>query len=182
MTIANAVIALATAVGSVAGTAIPTSAPPHEPVTGVMTRVAGAPDRGLPWSWPLDPRPELVRSFDPPDQPWLPGHRGVDLRAHAGQVVHAPAAGVVTFAGLLAGRGVVVVLHASGLRSTFQPVGRAPRVGTSVSEQEPIGIVTGEAGHCAPDACLHWGVVRGRTYLDPLSLLARAPVVLMPLD
>ena len=36
--------------------------------------------------WPLDGPPRPVRRFDPPPQPWLPGHRGVDLAA-------APAAG-----------------------------------------------------------------------------------------
>src|SRR3712207_6926505 len=29
--------------------------------------------------WPLRPRPEVVRGFDPPDVRWGSGHRGVDL-------------------------------------------------------------------------------------------------------
>src|SRR4051794_31395711 len=49
--------------------------------------------------WPLDPPPEVVAGFDPPDAPWGSGHRGVDLRGHPGQVVHASLAGKITFAG-----------------------------------------------------------------------------------
>ena len=42
--------------------------------------------------WPLDPRPEVVATFDPPDDPWGAGHRGVDLAGRIGQPVRsAPA-------------------------------------------------------------------------------------------
>jgi hypothetical protein len=34
--------------------------------------------------------------------------------------------------------------------------------------------------HCLPRACLHWGLVRGETYLDPLTLVGRGPVRLVP--
>jgi hypothetical protein len=88
----------------------------------------------------------------------------------------------VTFAGALAGRGVVVVTHADGLRSTFEPVAAGPGVGAVVDEAEPVGFVTEEAGHCAPSTCLHWGVLHDRTYLDPLSFVGRPPIVLLPLD
>jgi murein DD-endopeptidase MepM/ murein hydrolase activator NlpD len=39
------------------------------------------------------------------------------------------------------------------------------------------------AGHagCAAAACLHWGLRRGETYLDPLSLLRPPRVRLLPL-
>ncbi|BAS13167.1 hypothetical protein AHiyo8_14700 [Arthrobacter sp. Hiyo8] len=33
------------------------------------------------WAWPLSPKPAVLRGFDPPDKPWLSGHRGVDLQA-----------------------------------------------------------------------------------------------------
>src|SRR3954471_12809427 len=29
--------------------------------------------------WPLQPEPAVVHGFDPPDSPYGPGHRGVDL-------------------------------------------------------------------------------------------------------
>jgi murein DD-endopeptidase MepM/ murein hydrolase activator NlpD len=133
------------------------------------------------WVWPLDPRPEVARRFDRPDQPWLPGHRGVDLAATVAQSVRAPAAGRVSWTGVVAGRAVVVVAHEGGLRSTFEPVAPAAPVGTEVGSGDGVGVVTSTPGHCAPATCLHWGVLRGETYLDPLSFVGRAPVVLLPL-
>jgi hypothetical protein len=39
-----------------------------------------------------------------------------------------------------------------------------------------------EAGHAdCPDGCLHWGLLRGDVYLDPLSLLRPAHPRLLPL-
>ena len=35
--------------------------------------------------------------------------------------------------------------------------------------------------HCFPAACLHWGWIRGETYLDPLRLVGGEPVRLLPL-
>ncbi len=61
--------------------------------------------------WPLQPEPEVARGFDPPDVVWGAGHRGVDLVGSPGQAVHSALPGTVTFAGMLAGRGVVVVDH-----------------------------------------------------------------------
>ncbi|WP_076259790.1 M23 family metallopeptidase [Intrasporangium flavum] len=134
------------------------------------------------WAWPLDPEPRVERAFDPPDRPWGAGHRGVDLAATVGQPVRSPEAGTVTWAGVVAGRGVVVVTHPGGLRSTFEPVTATVRVGTTVARGGPVGAVTAAPGHCAPGTCLHWGVQRGRQYLDPLSFVGRAPIVLLPLD
>jgi murein DD-endopeptidase MepM/ murein hydrolase activator NlpD len=140
---------------------------------------------------------DVVRPFDPPEHDWLPGHRGVDLAAAPGDVVGAPAAGVVSFAGPVGGRHVVVVAHPDGLRSSLEPVSGGPPAGTPVRAGEPVGTLdvapddppTGSgrrgaaaAGHCAPGDCLHWGVRRGETYLDPLALLGEAPpIVLLPL-
>jgi murein DD-endopeptidase MepM/ murein hydrolase activator NlpD len=95
--------------------------------------------------------------------------------------VLAPVEGRVTWNGVIAGRAVVVVSHAGGLRSTFQPVTGAPPVGTSVARGQTVGAVTSTPGHCAPRTCLHWGVLRDETYLDPLSFVGRQRVVLLPL-
>lgn len=134
------------------------------------------------WAWPLDPVPRIRRGFDPADRPWGAGHRGVDLAASAAQQVRSPADGTVAWAGVLAGRGVVVVAHQGGLRSTFEPVSATVPVGTVVTRTDAVGTVTAAPGHCAPATCLHWGVLRGREYLDPLSFVGRAPIVLLPLD
>jgi murein DD-endopeptidase MepM/ murein hydrolase activator NlpD len=119
--------------------------------------------------------------FDPPDVRWGSGHRGVDLGAQVGQEVVSPTAGRVSFAGVIAGRGVVVVQHAGGLRSTFEPVAGTVPVGSPVAQGDPVGELTDVPGHCAPATCLHWGLLRGETYLDPLTLLIRRPIVLLPL-
>ncbi|AXG13776.1 M23 family metallopeptidase [Intrasporangium calvum] len=134
------------------------------------------------WVWPLAPEPEVERPFDAPRRRWEPGHRGVDLRASVGQEVRSPAAGEVAFAARLAGRSVLVVRHPGGLRSTFEPVVGSLPVGSPVAPGEVIGLVTDESTHCDPATCLHWGVLRGREYLDPLVLLRRAPVILLPLE
>jgi murein DD-endopeptidase MepM/ murein hydrolase activator NlpD len=121
-----------------------------------------------------------VRRFDPPADPYGRGHRGVDLAAEPGAVVFAAATGTVTFAGLIAGRGVVVVTHASGLRTTYEPVSATVAVGAPVTAGSAIGVLV--AGHpgCRAAACLHWGLRRGDVYLDPLSILGLGRVRLLP--
>jgi murein DD-endopeptidase MepM/ murein hydrolase activator NlpD len=171
-------------------------------LTAVLTRVSGlalivvlsgasvllgpAPALGAPGDpdpvgvWPLRPEPTVAEGFDPPDDPWGAGHRGVDLLGSPGQQVHAALAGRVTFAGLLAGRGVVVVDHGD-TRTTYEPVAAGVAVGDSVPAGAPIGRLQVVGSHCFPRACLHWGWLRGETYLDPLDLVGGGPVRLLPL-
>lgn len=132
------------------------------------------------WTWPLQPLPRVVRYFEAPSSPYGPGHRGVDLAGSQAQPVLAMGAGTVTFAGSVAGRGVVVVDHGH-LTSTYQPVTSAVTVGALVSAGQPIGFLQLPHSHCAPAACLHLGVRRAETYLDPLTLLGARPVRLKPL-
>jgi murein DD-endopeptidase MepM/ murein hydrolase activator NlpD len=105
----------------------------------------------------------------------------VDLGASVGQPVLPPTDGRVSWTGVIAGRAVVVVQHDGGLRSTFEPVAAGRPVGTFVTRGDAIGRVTSTPGHCAPRTCLHWGVLRGETYLDPLTFVGRARVILLPL-
>ncbi|HEX5562602.1 MAG TPA: M23 family metallopeptidase [Nocardioidaceae bacterium] len=168
----------------------PASAQPTEPM---VVRTAGpgpvprlpdppAPDRPAPAHgvWPLRPRPTVVAAFDPPASRWGPGHRGVDLAGRVGQQVHSALAGRVTFAGRLAGRGVVVVDHGA-TRTTYEPLTASVAVGDRVAAGAVIGRLELFGSHCLPRACLHWGLIEGReTYLDPLTLVGAAPVVLLP--
>lgn len=132
------------------------------------------------YTWPLQPRPQVATSYDPPPRPWLPGHRGVDLVAAEGQAVLAADDGIVTFAGTVADKPVVAIDHDS-VRTTYEPVSAVVSVGQSVQRGATIGtVVAGHAG-CAHPACLHWGAKRGETYLDPLSFLAPPAVRLLPL-
>ncbi|HZN19739.1 MAG TPA: M23 family metallopeptidase [Micromonosporaceae bacterium] len=134
------------------------------------------------YRWPLDGVPAVVRQFAPPPEPWLAGHRGVDLAAQPGQVVRAAGSGVVHFAGLLAGRGVVSIRHADGLRTTYEPVIAAVSVGALVRAGDPIGVVATAHPGCPVALCLHWGARRGDDYLNPLALLGLARVRLLPLS
>jgi murein DD-endopeptidase MepM/ murein hydrolase activator NlpD len=130
--------------------------------------------------WPLSPRPAVVHRFDPPTERWGRGHRGVDLAGRVGQQVRAAVAGQVTFAGRIAGVGSVVVSH-GGTRTTYQPVDASVRRGEQVAAGERLGRLEWHGTHCSPAACLHWGLLRGEQYLDPLALVdAPGPVRLLP--
>ena len=131
------------------------------------------------WGWPLDGTPAVTRPFAPGPTPYSPGHRGVDLAARPGAAVRAAGTGIVAYAGLLAGRGVVVVVHGA-LRTTYEPVDAQVRVGQLVLRGQPLGEL--RAGHrgCPARACLHWGLRRGADYLDPLRLVGAGRVRLLP--
>jgi murein DD-endopeptidase MepM/ murein hydrolase activator NlpD len=87
----------------------------------------------------------------------------------------------VTYAGLLAGRGVVVVSHGD-LRTTYEPVSAVVQVGDVVDTGAVLGRL--EEGHlgCPVLACLHWGLKRGPDYLDPARWVTGGPVRLLPVD
>nr|WP_244904973.1 M23 family metallopeptidase [Streptomyces prasinopilosus] len=128
--------------------------------------------------WPVGVRPRVLRGWEPPETRYGRGHRGVDLAAAPGAPVRAVAAGRVSFAGRVAGRGVVSVeLSGTGtppLRTTYEPVLPSVAKGAEVAPGEVVGAVaaTGPAGspHCTA-SCLHWGLLRADVYLDPLALL-----------
>jgi hypothetical protein len=54
--------------------------------------------------------------------------------------------------------------------------------GDAVAAGRRIGTLQWHGTHCSPAACLHWGLLRGEQYLDPLMLVdAPRPVRLLPL-
>lgn len=122
----------------------------------------------------------VVEAFDPPDQPWLAGHRGVDLEAHVGEAVMADRDGIVVFAGWVVDRPVVTIMHADGSRTGYEPVEASVEVGTPVTAGDTVGTVTADASHCdAP--CVHWGLRVGGAYADPLETLRGfGPIALLP--
>ncbi|MCQ4043617.1 peptidoglycan DD-metalloendopeptidase family protein, partial [Streptantibioticus rubrisoli] len=142
-------------------------------------RAASAPEADGQRAWPVtgpggrEP-PTVVRGFEPPPHRWSPGHRGVDLAATAGTPVATAAPGHITFAGTVAGQGVVTVeLTDTGtppLRTTYEPVRATLPTGTQVAAGQTVGMLQAGPFHC-PAGCLHWGLLRGDAYLDPLSLI-----------
>lgn len=170
--------------GGGAGTPAPTgpaTPPVADPAVPALAR-----------SWPVGVRPPVVRGWEPPATAYSRGHRGVDLEAVPGAPVRAVAPGRVSFAGRVAGRGVVSVeLSGTGsppLRTTYGPVRASVHKGDEVLADTVLGTVEATRdAHCGPTSCLHWGLLRGAVYLNPLSLLppwllGLGPSRLLPLD
>ncbi len=131
-------------------------------------------ERAWPVVGPAGARPTVARGWEPPPAPWAPGHRGVDLLAAENATVRAAAPGRVLFAGKVAGKGVLSIeVSGSGtppLRTTYEPVHPTVRKGDHVTAGQPVATIAPGPFHCSAP-CLHWGLLRGKLYLDPLSLL-----------
>ena len=99
--------------------------------------------------------------------------------------MHAVDDGIVTHVGVLAGRGTVTIQHATGLRSTYEPLTTAVRRGQVVARGQPMGTLDTDLGHCLPSVCLHVGALRQGTsgkwdYVDPVFLLVPVDIILLP--
>jgi murein DD-endopeptidase MepM/ murein hydrolase activator NlpD len=117
---------------------------------------------------------EIVRLFAPPSSPYGPGHRGVDLAAVPGEQVRAVLAGVVTFAGRVAGHGWVTVDHGH-IDTTYgrlEPL--LVQQGDRVAAGDVIGLLAPGRDH------LDWGARLDGAYIDPLALLGPWEARLVP--
>ncbi|MFJ7968068.1 murein hydrolase activator EnvC family protein [Streptomyces sp. NPDC096324] len=170
----------APAPGTGPGPRAPASPPAADPSVPALAR-----------AWPVGVRPFVVRGWEQPATAYSRGHRGVDLAATAGAPVRAVAPGRVSYAGRVAGRGVVSVeLSGTGappLRTTYGPVRASVRKGDEVLAGEVVGALEAPDPHCGAAPCLHWGLLRGPAYLNPLSLLPpwllnAGPSRLLPLN
>lgn len=120
------------------------------------------------WSYPIDA--PVVDPFRAPAHRYGAGNRGLEYGNSAGKVVVAVDAGRVGFVGLVAGRRVVVIHHASDLRSTYTSLGSATVVrGQRVAGGQQIGIAA---------AGFHLSARLGDSYVDPELLFAGAEVVI----
>jgi murein DD-endopeptidase MepM/ murein hydrolase activator NlpD len=178
--LAVALVLVAAAVGPASG---PLGRPRSEAAPAPRSRpapsVPWAAPGGVSYTAPAVPL-RVVRPFLAPPTRYGPGHRGVDLGIGANREVRSAGAGTVRFAGSVGGRGVVVVLHADGISTEYEPLTSSVRTGATVRAGQPIGRVSGRHRGCARP-CLHWGARRGDVYVDPLSLLQPlGPVVLLP--
>ena len=161
---------------------VPAAAAPAAAAPAAGAPAAGAPAAGAAAGRYRPPTAPLVvvRAFDRGVTQYAAGHRGADLAAARGSAVASAARGVVSFAGAVAGRGVVVVTHPDGIRTTYEPVRPAVVAGQRVAAGQTVGTVDGKHAGCTR-SCLHWGARRGDAYLDPLALLRPlGPVRLLP--
>lgn len=153
---------------------------PAGPQSGAPVATVGGPAATAPavgsYRAPVVPL-RVLRAFVAPATPYGPGHRGVDLAATApgtapgATPVRAAAGGVVRFAGPVAGRSLVVVVHADGVSTEYEPLDPRVRAGQHVAAGTVLGLAAGAHGRCAPGRCLHWAARRGGRYIDPLALL-----------
>lgn len=134
------------------------------------------------YTWPTGGPAAVLEGFDPPAVVWGSGHRGVDLALAAGSPVLAAGDGTVVFAGMVAGRPVVSIDHADGIRTTYEPVEAVVGAGDAVGRGQVIGTLV--AGHRADGVdALHWGARTGpKTYVNPLRLLDPPVIRLKPVQ
>lgn len=130
------------------------------------------------WVWPVSPA-EVTAGFAAPAHEYGPGHRGIDLRAALGTEIASPAAGVVAFAGSVAGRPLVTIDHGAGLVTTLEPVRALVPVGAAVTAAQTVGTV--DAGGHTPPGSAHFGVREHGEYINPMLLFGEVPrAVLLP--
>jgi murein DD-endopeptidase MepM/ murein hydrolase activator NlpD len=150
-----------TALAVVAGCAASIDAVPSGAVTDSGSGSPFGPAPG-----PVRYRPPVdapvVDPFRPPAGPYGPGNRGLEYATITGTAAASIGSGIVVFAGPVAGRGVVSVVHPDGLRSSLTGLavvlalpGQVVRAGTTLG-------TTGDR--------LHLGVRVGERYIDPAVL------------
>lgn len=138
-------------------------------VAGSAAHALGAPPCWEPpvTAWVVDP-------FREPECRWCPGNRGIEFGVSGRQVVRSVQAGIVTFAGSVAGTRYVVVQHLDGWKLTYGQltsvaVQRNDRVGGgavigSVRDRYFLGLrIDGRYRDPAP----HLAELRGRPRLVP---------------
>jgi murein DD-endopeptidase MepM/ murein hydrolase activator NlpD len=175
----SAITVLALAVtGSAASAA--TSMPSVAAVTGdAPAGTASRDEASEPWRWPVPPPIRVVAPFRAPPTPYTAGHRGIDIAATSAAPVVAPAPGVVSFSGMVAGRPVVAIDHGDGVVSAIEPVSGLVVAGVPVAAGDAIGTVS-TGGHCA-SGCVHFGVRVDGEYVSPYLFLGGLPrAVLLP--
>ncbi|MEX1043935.1 MAG: M23 family metallopeptidase [Acidimicrobiia bacterium] len=104
-----------------------------------------------------------------PDGPYA-GHWGVDVAVDHGAIVESPLAGVVSFAGSVAGVRTVTVRHGT-FRVSLSYLSSIDAVpGQAVRRGDPVG--RAGAPHGIPG--IHIGVRRGGVYIDPVAVSCRS--------
>jgi len=138
------------------------------------------------WTWPVDGPVLRGFSFDRA-HPYAGGqHRGLDIGSPAGAQVHAPAAGVVSFAGTVPTGGRTVSIQSpSGYTATLVHLGSiGVKRGESVAEGSAVGTVGPSGVVDLTEPFVYFGVrltADEQGYVDPLPLLpSRTPPTARP--
>ena len=154
--------------------------PTAQPTTAALP--AARASAAAAWEWPLAAPHVVVRPFAAPATRYGAGHRGIDIAATtvSPTVVTAPDDGVVHYAGILFGRGVLSIQHTNGVLTSYEPVTTTLRKGDTVMRGTQIATL--DPGHCAAlSPCLHFGVRVDGEYLSPMNFLGGLPrSVLLP--
>ncbi|MEY4322491.1 MAG: hypothetical protein RL410_272 [Actinomycetota bacterium] len=114
-------------------------------------------------AWPLTG--SILRLPVIPFPNWKPGHRGIDLAVGLGADIRAPATGTVSWVGSVNHIASITVVDRYGYRHTVLPIDTQLSVGDHVTRGEVLGTVA-TSDHCIR-TCLHWGIRKGRAYIDP---------------
>jgi murein DD-endopeptidase MepM/ murein hydrolase activator NlpD len=127
------------------------------------------------WPWPV--RGPVIRGFDPPEDPFGAGHRGIDIAVPVGTDVLAPASGTVAFAGRVGGHLFVTLDHGAELTTTYSWLSvTTVRRGDAVTAGQAFAATgAGHPGSAVPH--LHFGVRLAGAYLDPFTFLLELGVV-----
>lgn len=152
-------------------------------LVGLGAEAAAAPDEAQPvpggWIWPVSGAFRIAEPFAAPAHAYGPGHRGIDLEPAGPAVLVAPQAGVVAYAGTIAGRGIVTIDHGDGWVTTLEPIASDAVAGLAVARGDAVGTIA-LGGH-SPSGTVHFGVRLHGEYVNPLMLLGGVPrAVLVP--
>lgn len=114
----------------------------------------------------------VIDPFRPPAHIGAPGNRGLEYGASDNQVVAAAAAGYVFFAGPVAGRKVITILHDDGLRTTYTGLLEIWVIeGMMVRQHSAIALAS---------SGFHFGARIHDHYLDPQILIDASEVEATP--
>lgn len=152
-------------------------------LVGLGAEAAAAPGEAAPvpegWIWPVVRAFRVAEPFVAPAHAYGPGHRGIDLEPLGSEVLVAPQAGVVAYAGAIAGRGIITIDHGDGWVTTLEPIESDAVAGLAVARGDAVGTLA-LGGHSSPGT-IHFGVRLHGEYVNPLVLLGGVPrAVLVP--
>src|SRR5438445_7013026 len=114
------------------------------PGAGAMRGGSSGPAYGS-YAWPV--KGPVIRGFEEPQDPYGPGHRGIDIAVPFGTAMAASQDGTVSFAGWVAGSLFISIDHADGVRTTYSWLSA---VLVTKGDQVGRGTLIGNTGHGHP--------------------------------